>query len=158
MSQFCQLLKNGNIVVAVSTIPKIILQCSSSCILLHINSSWATNMKRMRCQTLLSRSKIVVSSWEVDPCEHCHHWHLHRFHYIGNVHKSMRYALKFTIFCDSPWGTLQVADEFTLVRSKAYNSVHYSQYSIQYHIIFNDKLQHLTLCRKKQSNRKWVFN
>ena len=30
MSQFCQLLKNGNIVVAVCTIPKIILQCSSS--------------------------------------------------------------------------------------------------------------------------------
>ena len=30
MSQFCHLLKNGNIVVAVSTIPKTILQCSSS--------------------------------------------------------------------------------------------------------------------------------
>ena len=30
MSQFCQLLKNGNVVVAVSTIPKTILQCFSS--------------------------------------------------------------------------------------------------------------------------------
>ena len=30
MSQFCHLLKNGNIVVAVSTIPKTILLCSSS--------------------------------------------------------------------------------------------------------------------------------
>ena len=30
ISQFCQLLKNGNIVVAVSTIPKFILLCSSN--------------------------------------------------------------------------------------------------------------------------------
>ena len=35
MSQFCQLLKNGNIVVAVCTIPKIILQCSSSVYTAH---------------------------------------------------------------------------------------------------------------------------
>ena len=71
----------------------------------------------------------------------------------------MRYALKFIILCDSPWGTLQdqVADELTHVRSNAYNSIYYSQYCVQHYIILNEKLQHLTQW-KKTIDQEMVFN
>ena len=97
MSQFCQLLKNGNIVVAVSPIPKIILQCSSSVytVIAHkfefSNEYEATAMPdtSLEIKVLSVLEKLTHASIAIID--------IHTGFTIGNVHKSMRYALKFTI-------------------------------------------------------------
>ena len=156
MSQFCQLLKNGNIVVAVCAIPKIILQCFSSLYTAHkfelSNEYEATAMPDtsleikeccqfliswpIRALPLLTFTQVSLKVMCISPCD---------------MHWSSQFL------CDSPWGILQLADESTHVSSNAYNSIHYNQYCIQHYRILNDKLQHLTLW-KTELNRKWVFN
>ena len=91
MLQFCQLLKNGNIVVAVSTISKIILQCSSSvyAVIAHkfelSNEYEATARHFSRDQRLLLVfEKLTHASIAIID--------IHTGFTIGNVHKSVRYG------------------------------------------------------------------